>query len=206
MEQNRKEIRRALIMCVPYLLIIFFLENIDKFLYSVHSRLGNPLLVLYMLISTVIIFALLINGILSFKDNYKEAGRSVFLPLFMYAIALINSFWSPLRVSSEIFQPRIVHRAYRLEHYGHAQMKMRENGSLNIRYPGPFGMADWEYGRWSGRGDTFYLHYDQGADSTLAKPDTLILTSDGLLKPLGIPDDTLNMYKNRFFRIQKKRK
>ena len=206
MEHNKREIRRALIVCVPYFVIIFFLENIDKFLYSLHSRLGNPLLVMYMVIATMIIFALLIYSALDFKNSYKESGMKAALPMFLYFISLSNSFWSPLRISSEVFRPKIVHRAYRQEQYGHAQMKMRENGGLDIRYPGPFGMADWEYGHWSGRGDTFYLVYDKGLDTIAAKPDTLLLAADGLLKPLGIPDDTLNIYRDRFFRIGIKKK
>ena len=206
MEHNRKEIRRALLICVPYVVIIFFLENIDKFLYTIHSRMGNPLLVLYMFIATIIIFALLIHTVLDFKNNYKDAGVAAAIPMFIYLIALGNSFWSPLRISSEIFMPKIVYRAYRMEQYGHAQMKLRANGGVDIRYPGPFGMADWEYGHWSRRVDTFYLDYYKGLDTIAAKPDTLILAADGLLKPLGIPDDTLNLYKDRFFRIGQKKK
>lgn len=206
MERNKKEIRRALLICVPYLLIIFFLENIDKLLYFLHSRLGNPLLVLYMFIATVIIIILFIYAAIDFKKNYRESGASAVIPLLLYLISLCNSFWSPLRVSADIFQPKIVHRAYRKEQYGHAQMKMRVNGGLDIRYPGPFGMADWEYGHWSGRGDTFFLNYDKGSDTLAAKPDTLILASDGLLKPLGIPEDTLKIYEDRFFRIGLKKK
>jgi hypothetical protein len=59
-------------------------------------------------------------------------------------------------------------------------------------------MSDWEYGKWGRRADTFYINYDQNAD---VKPDTLILAADGLLTPIGIPDDTLKLYRDRFFRM-----
>jgi hypothetical protein len=206
MEHGRKEIRRAFIICVPYVIIIFFLDNLDKLLYTIHSRMGNPLLVLYMFLATVIILALLIHTVIDFRSNYKESGYSAVLPLVIYLIALANSFWSPLRVSSEIFQSKIVHRAFRKDHYGHAQMKMKENGNLDIRYPGPFGMADWEYGHWSRREDTFYLRYDRGRDTVDTKPDTLILAADGLMVPLGIPQDTLKIYQDHFFKMTVRKK
>jgi hypothetical protein len=154
-----------------------------------------------MFLATVIILALLIRAILDLKNDYKAVGYRAYLPIIIYSIALLNSFWSPLRISSEIFQHKIVHRAFRKEHYGHAQMKMREDGKIDIRYPGPFGMADWEYGRWSGRGDTFYLDYDRGSDTIATRPDTLVMARDGLLAPLGIPADTLRLYQDRFFRM-----
>jgi hypothetical protein len=206
MEQDRKEIRRALLVCIPYLVIIFFLDNIDKLLYSIHSRLGNPLLVLYMFIATVIIIALLIHAAMDIREHYRVSGYIAVIPLLIYIVAIINSFWSPVRISSEMFQSRIVHRAFRREHLGHAQMKMRENGNLDIRYPGPFGISDWEYGHWSRAGDIFYLHYDRGIDTIPAKPDTLTLAPDGLLIPIGIPADTLSIYKDRFFRMVLSRK
>jgi hypothetical protein len=159
-----------------------------------------------MIIATVIIFALLIHSVLEFKEVYKESGIKAALPLLIYIIALANSFWSPLRISSDIFRSRIVYRAYRREQYGHAQIKMREGGAMDIRYPGPFGMADWEYGQWRLVVDTFYLTYDKPADTIASKPDTLIRTSGGLLKPLGIPDDTFQLYKDKFFRIPISRK
>jgi hypothetical protein len=198
---NRKEIRRAFLVCAPYLIIIFFLNDIDKLLYFIHSRLGNPLLVIYMFIATVIIFALFIHTIMEFRESFKVARFNAAVPVIMYLIALVNSFWSPLRISSEDFESKIIHRAYRREHYGHSLIKMRENGNMDIRYPGPLGMSDWEYGHWSSRGDTFYLIYDRYNDTIISKPDTLIVASDGLMVPLGIPADTLKVYKDGLFRL-----
>jgi hypothetical protein len=205
MDHIRKEIKRALLVCVPYFVIIFFLDDLDKLLYSIHSRMGNPLLVVYMFLATVIIFALLIHTVVDLRENYKSSGYMAIVPLMIYLVALANSFWSPLRISSDIFHSKIVHRAFRREQYGHAKMRLRENGSMDICYPGPFGMSDWEYGQWRKSGDTFYLHYDRGRDTIDAKPDTLIL-SDGLLTPVGIPGDTLNIYRNHFFKMAISRK
>ena len=205
MDHHKKEIRRALLVCVPYLVIVFFLDNIDKFLYTIHSRFGNPLMVLYLFVATVIIIALLIHVVMEIRTSYATAGYIALLPVIIYLIALVNSFWSPIRISSEMFQSRIVHRAFRREHYGHAQLKMRENGNLDIRYPGPFGMSDWEYGHWTGRGDTLYLNYDRGIDTMDVKPDTLIIAADGLMAPIGIPADTLTIYKDRFFKMPLKK-
>jgi hypothetical protein len=201
MDENKKELRRALLLCGPYVLIVFFLDDLDKLLYTIHSRLGNPLLALYVIVATVIIFALFIHTLLDLTENYKASGYMALLPMIIYLFSLTNSFWSPLRISSEIFHSKIVYRAFRREKYGHAQLKMRQNGCLDIRYPGPFGMSDWEYGKWKKEGDTFFLHYDRALDSIFVKPDTLTLASDGLLTPIGIPDDTLKLYKDLFFRM-----
>jgi hypothetical protein len=200
MDHIRKEIRRALLVCVPYFLIIFFLDDLDKFLFSIHSRLGNPLLVVYMFLATVIIFALLIHSFADLKENYKASGYKAMVPMMIYLISMLNSFWSPLRISSEIFHSKIVYSAFRREKYGHAKMKLRKNGSMDICYPAQFWMSDWEYGKWNKRGDTFFLNYDKGRDTAYVKPDTLIL-SDGLLTPIGIPSDTLKIYKDLFFRM-----
>lgn len=205
MDHIRKEIRRALLISVPYFVIIFFLDDLDKLMYSIHSRLGNPLLVVYMFVATVIIFTLLIHTVVDLRENYKSSGYMAIVPIMIYLIALANSFWSPLRISSDIFHSKIEYRAFRREKYGHDKMRLRENGNMDICYPGPFGMSDWEYGKWSKRGDTFYLHYDRGIDTIDAKPDTLIL-SDCILTPVGIPMDTLNIYRDRFFRMAISRK
>jgi hypothetical protein len=154
----------------------------------------------------VIIIALLIHAAIDLKENYKSSGLISILPMVIYAVALINSFWSPVRISSEIFHSKIVHQAFRKQRFGHDIMKMRADGSMDIRYPGFLGLTDWEYGHWSGRGDTFYLEYDRGRDTIAAKPDTLILAADGLLTPIGIPDDTLKIYRDRFFRMPANRK
>ena len=201
MDHNDKEIRRAFITCVPYFIIIFFLDDIDRFLNHIHSRLGNPLVALYMLIATVIIIALFIHTLIDFPGNYKTDRYRAFIPPIIYLIALINSFWSPLRISSEIFQAKIIYQAYRKDQYGPTMMKVRENGNMSIRYPGPFGMADWEYGKCIVKGDTFYLSYDKGIDTAIVKPDTLVLMSDGMLIPLGLPKDTIELYKKQFFRM-----
>ena len=206
MDNTRTEIRKALITCLPYFVIIFFLGDLDKLLSTIHSRFGHPLLVLYLFIATVIIIALLIHAAMDLKGNYKSSGPMAVLPLAIYTVALVNSFWSPVRVSSEIFHSKIVYQAFRKQRFGHDIMKMRENGSMDIRYPGFLGLTDWEYGHWSGRGDTFYLDYDRGSDSAVAKPDTLIVAADGLLIPIGIPADTLKIYKDRFFRMSVSRK
>lgn len=201
MEQHQKEIRRALLVCVPYLLIVFFLDDIDKFFYTIHSRLANPMLVLYMFIATVMILAFLMHVLVEIRESYRSIGIRALLPLGIYLFALTNSFWSPLRISGEIFKSQIIYKAFRNERYGHAQMRMRKDGRMDIRYPGPFGMSDWEYGHWSGRGDTFYLSYEPGMNTLVNKPDTLVRTDSGLLIPAGIPADTLAIYKDRFFKI-----
>lgn len=206
MENIDKEIRKSLLICVPYLVIIFFLDDLDKFFYTIHSRLGNPLLVVYMFASTVVILSLLMHLVVAIKENYGSYGYKAMLPLLVCLIALVNSFWSPVRVSSEVFKNKLSYRAYRTDPGGHAQMKMRDNGNLEVRYPGPFGMADWEYGQWISRGDTFYLKYEKGMDTIAPKPDTLIKSSVGLLTPIGIPDDTLKIYKDRFFILARARK
>ncbi len=201
MDHIRKEIRRALLICVPYIVIVFFLDDLDKMFYRLHSRLANPLLVLYLLIATVIIFALLIHEVIDVKKNYATYGKRTLLPLVIYLIALVNSFWSPLRISSEVFKSKIIYRAYRRSHFGHDLLKMHANGKLDIRYPGMFGLTDWEYGMWTQKGDTFYLKYEKGWDTILAKPDTLVRSADGTLIPAGIPPDTLSQYRSRFFRM-----
>ena len=201
MDQNDKEIRRAFITCVPYFIVIFFLDDIDSFLYTIHSRLGNPLLVLYMVIATVIIIALLIHTIIDFPANYKTDKYKAIIPPVIYTIAVINSFWSPLRISSEIFHSKVIYQAYRKDQYGHTMMRIKENGTMSIRYPGPFGMADWEYGKCRVVGDTFYLNYEKGLDTADVKPDTLIRATDGLLVPIGIPKDTIELYKSQLFRM-----
>jgi len=200
-EHTRKEIRRALLTCVPYFLIVFFLDDIDKVLYTIHSRFSNPLIVLYLLIASVIILSLILHECIDMRANYKASGYMAIIPFVIYLTAILNSFWSPLRISSDIFKSPIVYKAYRRSHYGHDQIRLRQNGNMDIRYPGILGISDWEYGHWSGRGDTFYLDYDRVSDTVYAKPDTLILASDGLLAPLGIPGDTLTLYKDQFFRI-----
>jgi len=196
----RKEIRRALLVCLPYFVIVFFLDDLNRLFFTIHSRLGNPLLVVYMYIATVIIIALFIHTLIDLRDNYKNFGFKANLAMLIYLISLVNSFWSPLRISSDIFHSKIEFRAFRREKYGHDKMKLRENGTMDISYPGPFGMAGWEYGKWSKRGDTFYLNYDKNIDTVYVKPDTLII-SEGLMTPIGIPVDTLNRYKDRFFRM-----
>jgi hypothetical protein len=200
MDHSRREIRRALLVCIPYLIIIFFLDDLDKLLYAIHSGLGNPLLVVYMFLATVIILACFIHTIINLKRNYKESGYIAVAPMMIYLVALTNSFWSPLRISSDIFHTKIVYSAFRRDRDGYTKMRMRKNGNFDIRYQGPFGMAEWEYGKWSERGDTFYLNYDKDRDTGYLKPDTLIL-SDGLLAPIGIPSDTLKKYKDGFFRM-----
>lgn len=206
MNQNEKEIRRAFITCVPYFFIIFFLDDIDNLLFTIHSHFGNPLLVLYMTLATVIIIALFIHTLIDFSANFKTDRYQAFIPPVIYIIALINSFWSPLRVSSDIFHSKIKYQAYRKDKYGHAMMKIREDSSMSIRYPGPFGMADWEYGRCITKGDTFYLTYNKGIDTIQVKPDTLVLSTDGLLIPAGIPKDTIELYKKEFFRMMTTKK
>ena len=205
MTDIRKEIRRALLVCIPYFIIVFFLDDLDKLLFTLHSRLGNPLLVVYMFIATVIIIALFIHVIVDLRENYKAFGYKAILPVVIYLISLSNSFWSPLRISSDVFHSKIEYRAFRREKYGHDKMRLRGNGTMDISYPGPFGMADWEYGNWHKSGDTFFLNYDRGRDTTDIKPDTLIL-SDGLMTPIGIPPDTLSIYKDRFFRMAVEKK
>ena len=201
MEHVKKEIRRALIICVPYIVVIFFLDDLDKLLYTIHSRFGNPLLVVYMFTVTVMILVFLIYTVIDFRANYKSSGSRAAVPIIIYIIALCNSFWSPLRISSAVFQSKILYEAFRKEKYGHARMKLKENGSLSIRYPGPFGMSDWEYGHWIKNNDTFYLTYDKGFDTIASKPDSLIMATDGLLIPVGIPADTLKVYRDIFFKI-----
>jgi len=201
MDTNDKEIKRAFITCVPYILIIFFLDDIDRFLYYIHSHLGNPLIALYMLLATVIIIALFIHTLIDFPGNYKIDRYRAFIPPIIYIIAIINSFWSPLRISSETFQSKVIYQAFRKDKYGHTMMKIRENGNMSIRYPGPFGMADWEYGKCNVKGDTFYLSYDKGMDTADVKPDTMVLTAEGLLTPIGISKDTIELYKKQFFRM-----
>ena len=205
MIDNKKEIRRALLVCFPYFVIVFFQHDLDKFLYAIHSRMGNPLLVVYLFSATVIILALFIHTIVDLRENYKASGYKAIILVMIYLISLVNSFWSPLRVSSEIFHSKIVYNASRRGEFGHDMMRLRENGSMEIFYPAQFWMADWEYGKWFKRGDTFYLNYDRGIDTFAAKPDTLIL-SEGLMTPIGIPTDTLNIYKDRFFRMAISRK
>jgi len=206
MQQNTKEIRNALLGCVPYFLIIFFLDDLDRLLCSVHSHLGNLMLALYMIIGTVIILSMLIHSIKDFKSNCKEAGNKAIWPFVIYAIAILNSNWSPLRISSEIFHSKITHRAYRKSSHGYDNLKMHEDGKFDIRYQGPIGMSDWQYGIWHHRGDTFYLQYETGYDTAALKPDTLALTADGVLVPVGIPADTLTLYRQYFFRMRGKKK
>lgn len=201
----RKEIRRALLVCIPYFFIVFFQHDLDKFLYTIHSRMGNPLLVVYLLSATVIIFALFIHTAIGLRENYKASGYKAIILLMIYLISLINSFWSPLRVSSEIFHSKIVYNAGRRGEFGHDMMRLRENGCMEIFYPTQFWMADWEYGKWSKRGDTFFLSYDKGRDSAYIKPDTLIV-SGGIMMPIGIPHDTFKIYKNLFFKMLTSRK
>ena len=62
-------------------------------------------------------------------------------------------------------------------------------------------MADWEYGKCRVVGDTFYLNYEKGLDTADVKPDTLIRATDGLLVPIGIPKDTIELYKSQLFRM-----
>ena len=164
------------------------------------------MLVLYLFIATVIIIALLIHAVIDIKENYKTVRPLAVVPLSIYILALANSFWSPMRISSEVFHSKIVHQAFRKQRFGHDIIKMRADGSMDIRYPGFLGMTDWEYGHWSGRGDTFYLNYDRGSDTVAPRPDTLLLAADGLLTPIGIPDDTLKIYRDRFFRIPVRKK
>jgi hypothetical protein len=206
-DSTAKEIRRALMTCVPYLIIVFFLDDLDKFLYFIHSRFGNPLIVLYLLIATIIIIALFIHEALGLRENYRTGGAIALLPVSIYLFALLNSFWSPVRISSEVFHSKVSYQAFRKQKYGYDKMKMRENGNMDISYKGPFGISDWEYGRWHMDGDTFYLYYDRGsADTTYVKPDTLVKYPDGMLTPVGIPADTLQVYKDRFFSLPVRRK
>jgi hypothetical protein len=205
MDHIRKEIRRALLVCMPYFVIVFFQNDLDKFLYDIHSRFGHPLLVLYLFIATVIIFALFIHTVIDLRENYKASGYRAVILVMIYLLTMINFFWSPVRISSEVFHSKIVYNASRREKYGHDLMKLRENGSMEIFYPGQFWMADWEYGKWHKKGDTFYLNYEKARNASDPKPDTLIV-SDGLLTPVGIPTDTLNLYKNLFFRMYASRK
>jgi hypothetical protein len=203
MEHNKKEIKRALLTCVPYLIVVFFLDDLDRFFYLVHSRFGNTLVLLYLIVATVIILSLLIHEFIDFKQSYVIAGYWAVLPLAIYIIATIDSFWSPVHLSSNVFRSKTVYQAFRKAQNGHDQMRFRYNGSIDIRYTGIFGSAEWEYGHWKKNADTFYINYDGQAE---VKPDTLVLRKDGLLAPVGIPVDTLALYKDRFFRLPQRRK
>jgi hypothetical protein len=199
MDTHQKDINTALLICVPYLIIVFFLDDLDKLFYLLHINLGNPLLVLYLFANSIVIITFLLNSILGLKTNVKTNGSRVLVPLLIYIIAVINSFWSPIRLSSEVFKSNIRYRAYRKEKYGHALMKLRQDGSMDIRYPALLGMSGWDYGRWSGRGDTFCITLDRSAGDS--GTDTFLLSHDGTLAPLGVPQDTIEAYRSQLFKM-----
>jgi uncharacterized integral membrane protein len=202
-QEIRKEINRALVLCLPYLCIVFFRDDLDKWFSHMHSHTGNPMLVLYMTIATVLIGIFFMQNIVDAPGSYRSYGWIAMLPLIIYSLALAGSFWSPLNITSQIFRSRIVYRAYRQDRYGHALMKMRKDSSMDIRYPGPFGLSDWEYGRWSRGADTFYFRFDNGkaaiaADDMLS--DTMVM-SGAILHPLHMPPDSIKAYRSYLFKM-----
>ena len=207
MEEINKEIKRALLLCIPFLIIVFFLDNLDKLFSSIHSRLGNPLLVLTLIIISVIIIILFIDSVMLAWRSFSEFGFKSLLPLLICTIAIANSQWSPIRISSEAFASPIVNIAYMRDQYGHSILRMRANHHFEIRYPGPLAISDWEYGEWERRSDTFYLHFNPARDPHNLSDhisDTMILDSV-YLHPVLMPKDTFKIYKEYLLKIAKKK-
>ena len=83
-------------------------------------------------------------------------------------------------------------------------MKMRANGNLEIRYPGPFGLSDWEYGKWSKTGNTFSFTFDRGKEATNEDDmlsDTMVVYA-GILEPVNMPPDSVKTYKDYLFKLR----
>lgn len=204
MEQLHKEMRRALILCLPYLSVVFFRDDLDRYFFELHSRVGNPLMVIYMFICSVLILVFLLQLLASVKLHFKEYGWKVAAPIFIYCMGLLNSFWSPVAMSSEAFKSPVEHRAQKKDHYGFAKINMRKNGRLEIRYPGPFGLSEWEYGLWRNYQHTYYFAFENSKDalaSDEALSDTLTDLS-GILVPLHMPADTAMVYSRYLFKLQ----
>jgi tryptophan-rich sensory protein len=208
MEEINKEMKRALLLCLPFLIVVFFLDNLDKFFASIHSTFGNPLLVLTLIIVTIIIIILFIDSAMLAWNGFREFGFKALAPFLICTIALANSQWSPLRISSENFASKIVHIAYMRDQYGHSILKMRENHHFEIRYPGPLAISDWEYGEWERRADTFYLHFNPARDPHNLSDhisDTMVLDSI-YLHPVLMSKDTFKLYKEYLFKMAGKNK
>ena len=207
MEEIDKEIKRALFICAPFVIIVFFLDDLDRLFTQIHSRLGNPLLVVVLFICTIIIVISLVDAAISAWHSYRMYGYITLVPLSIYIFALIDSQWSPFRFSSEAFAGKVTYRAYMRDQYGHTSLKMRENGKFEIRYPGPFAISDWQYGQWERRNDTFYLHFIPARDShesTDHISDTMVLDSN-YLRPVKMTRDTFDVYKNYLLKFSQKK-
>ena len=97
MEDINKEINRALSLCVPFLLIVFFLDDLDKFFSSIHSRLGSPLLVLTVIILTILVLILFIDSAMMAWRSFRQFGWKTIVPLLICTFASVEFPMEPCK-------------------------------------------------------------------------------------------------------------
>jgi len=178
--------RKALWICLPYFLFWFFLYHIDKFI----STLGIPDVVhfiincfigLYCIFFPLIMLGCLWEDIEGLLIDYKVFTFDKIAVPIIYIFGVATCCFSPIKLSSEIFESPIVYKGYSRRPTSILRLKLRQNHRFEENNS-HLSLSVFSYGAWQQKSDTIFLKRDVNTNQVRDKlSDTLILSGGYLI-------------------------
>jgi hypothetical protein len=186
--QYRKEIIRATVICISFILLTFFYYYIDKFT----SGVFFAAFFLLIPITFISILVLWVKGFISIYKSRKKLTLHVCLPTIIYSFTFLFMFFNKYS-SIEQFQSGIEFRACYEGTMNQAIIKFRKDKTFELNWVGILFASVWYTGEWEKKGDVVTLKYngkksDRLGDSLLIKDGNLIL-----LKPFTDSTEKSNL-------------
>ncbi len=151
---QKNRIRIAVATCVAYVLLLFFLHDINKYLNGVF------LLVAILLIA-ICFSVIVVNIVVEFYRIFRQRDSLSFQlawPGIIYATTLFYSF-SPIHISSAPPERDIILLAFFKGTQNQAEIAFYEDHEFETHWTGVFGYSKYFYGTYQKVNDTFLLHY-----------------------------------------------
>ena len=137
------------------------------------------LLTLIIVITFVGIIAGLFQGLVKLVKNRKTVNFRPLLPLFIYTLTILYTFFSPYRFDSENLESGVVLIACFEGTQNQAVLKFRKNNTFDIHWTGTFFANNWYFGTYKKVSDTIFLSYKSERPYRIG--DTLLNANQELL-------------------------
>ena len=160
------------IICIVFLVLLFFHYSINKYFFGYKAVILLALIpILLILIISILIIKT--HSIIVYKNHTQFKN-----PVYLLLLFTIIYTFSPLSLSSEIFESEIIYKAYMDKNDNYSYIKFRKNKQFESEHYGMLG-SKWYFGIWKQNMDTIFLFYKNEKIKNLG--DTVILNRNRLL-------------------------
>jgi len=170
-----RRIKLTTAFSIVFLLLTIFYHHIDKYL------TGIVFIILWFLIPitfiTMVVYAF--KGIIQIIQNRKHLTFRFCLPTIIVLVTLAYTIASPYHLDSEKLESKVILRACFEGTQNQAYILFRQDSSFELNWTGVFFADDWFYGKYTQKGDTFYLDYHTQQPYRFG--DTLLHTGKSLI-------------------------